>query len=116
MNKRAIGTAYEKLAAAYLEQHGMKILEYNYRRRSGEIDLIARDGRYLVFVEVKFRADDRQGTPLEAVDARKQRTIIRTAQHYLLHHGYGMETPCRFDVVGICKDVITHIENAFWEN
>lgn len=116
MNKRAIGSEYEKRAAAYLEQSGMCILEYNYRIRSGEIDLIARDGRYLVFVEVKYRANSHLGTPLEAVDARKQRTIIRTAQHYLLRHGYGMETQCRFDVVGICKDVITHIENAFWEN
>ncbi len=116
MNKRAVGSDYEKRAAAYLEQCGMQILEYNYRVRSGEIDLIARDGRYLVFVEVKFRSDGRQGTPLEAVDARKQKTIVRTAQHYLLRHGYDMETPCRFDVVGITGDKITHIKNAFWSS
>lgn len=116
MNKRAVGSEHEKCAAAYLEQHGMHILEYNYRLRSGEIDLIARDGKYLVFVEVKFRSDNRRGTPLEAVDLHKQKNIIRTAQHYLLRHGYGMETPCRFDVVGITGEEITHVKNAFWSS
>lgn len=116
MNKRAVGSEYEKRAAAYLEQHGMRILEYNYRIRSGEIDLIARDGKYLVFVEVKFRTGSRRGTPLEAVDLRKQKSIIRTAQHYLLRHGYGMETPCRFDVVGITGEAVTHVKDAFWSS
>ncbi|SDF10370.1 YraN family protein [Marvinbryantia formatexigens] len=114
MNKRAIGSEYEKRAAAYLEQCGMCILEYNYRIRSGEIDLIARDGRYLVFVEVKYRANSHLGTPLEAVDARKQKTIVRTAQCYLLQHGYSAETPCRFDVIGIDGEQITHVKDAFW--
>lgn len=116
MNKRAVGSYYEKRAASYLEQCGMRILEYNYRLRSGEIDLIARDGKYLVFVEVKFRTGSCLGTPLEAVDLRKQRSIIRTAQHYLLRHGYGTETPCRFDVVGITGEEITHVKNAFWSS
>lgn len=116
MNKREIGSNYERCAAEFLKEKGMEILEYNYRIRSGEIDLIARDGAYLVFIEVKFRADTRRGTPLEAVDSRKQKTIVRTAQHYLLRHGYGMDTPCRFDVVGIAGEEITHIRNAFWSS
>lgn len=61
-----MGTAYEKLAGAYLEQQGYEILEYNYRCRMGEIDIVARQGGYLVFVEVKYRADNTAGNPLEA--------------------------------------------------
>ena len=114
MNKRATGAGYEAQAARFLERSGMQIVAQNYRTRSGEIDLIARDGKYLVFVEVKFRANTKNGNALEAVDLRKQRTIIRTAQHYLLRYGYGMQTPCRFDVVGINGTEITHIKNAFW--
>ena len=53
-----MGTAYEKLAGAYLEQQGYEILEYNYRCRMGEIDIVARQGGYLVFVEVKYRAEN----------------------------------------------------------
>ena len=57
MNRRETGSRYEKQAAVYLEQKGYEILEMNFRCRRGEIDLVARDGEYLVFVEVKYRAD-----------------------------------------------------------
>ena len=73
-----MGTAYEKLAGAYLEQQGYEILEYNYRCRMGEIDIVARQGGYLVFVEVKYRADNAAGNPLEAVTSAKQRTISKS--------------------------------------
>ena len=63
-NKRMEGSRYEKLAARYLEQKGMDILELNYRCRTGEIDIIARDGEYLVFVEVKYRKTKRAGYAL----------------------------------------------------
>lgn len=114
MNKRAVGAQYETMAADYLRGQGMRILARNYRLRSGEIDLIARDGNTIVFVEVKYRTDERQGNPLEAVSVSKQRTIVRTAQHYLLLNGYREDTPCRFDVVGIEGERIIHIPNAFW--
>ena len=66
----------------------MRILERNFRRgRNGEIDIIGRDGKYLVFVEVKYRRDGQTGDPLEAVDRAKQRRISRTAQCYCLTHG-----------------------------
>ena len=61
MNKRKTGTEYEELAARWLIEKGYEILEKNYRCRIGEIDLIARDGRYLVFVEVKYRSDEKAG-------------------------------------------------------
>ena len=78
-----MGTAYEKLAGAYLEQQGYEILEYNYRCRMGEIDIVARQGGYLVFVEVKYRADNTAGNPLEAVTAAKQRTISKMVMEHL---------------------------------
>lgn len=114
MNKRQVGGSYESMAAEYLKQHGMEILAVNYRVRSGEIDLVARDGETIVFVEVKYRADERAGDPLEAVDLRKQQTIVKTAKHFLLRYGYGLESPCRFDVVGICGRRIMHVRDAFW--
>ena len=63
MNRRETGSRYEKQAAVFLEQKGYEILEMNFRCRRGEIDLVARDGEYLVFVEVKYRADLRCGRP-----------------------------------------------------
>lgn len=114
MNKRTVGTTQEEKAAEFLEQKGMQIIARNYRIRSGEIDLIGTDGAYLVFVEVKYRASGRMGNPLEAVDVKKQKIIIRTAQHFMLKHGYGEDTPCRFDVVGITGEKIEYIKDAFW--
>ena len=109
---RQTGTDYERAAGYYLEQLGYEILEYNYRCRAGEIDLIAKDGEYLVFCEVKYRSDGRKGSPLEAVDARKQRTIFRCAAHYLTGRG-NTDVPCRFDVIGIDGTAVTHVKNAF---
>lgn len=114
MNKRATGSSYEEIAAAYLTNKGYEILEKNYRNRQGEIDLIAREGPYLVFIEVKFRRDDRNGTPAEAVDYHKQQKIIRTARHYLMIRHCDESQPCRFDVVAILGNDITVIQNAFY--
>lgn len=91
---------------------GYEILEYNYRCRAGEIDLIARDGEYLVFCEVKYRSDRRKGSPLEAVGTGKRRTIFRCAMFYLTERRIE-DVPCRFDVVGIEGTKVTHIKNAF---
>lgn len=112
-NKRAIGSRYEAEAAAFLKGLGYTILEQNYRDRMGEIDLIAREGRYLVFVEVKYRRDDRRGYPEEAVDFGKQQRIRHTAQYYLYRHHYGEDTACRFDVVSIEGTEIRVVKDAF---
>lgn len=112
-NRRQIGTAYERVAAEYLEGLGYEILEYNYRNRIGEIDLIAKDEEYLCFVEVKYRSDGSCGTGLEAVNYRKQKNIIRVAQFYLMKQGLSEWTPCRFDVVSIDGEDITLVKNAF---
>lgn len=113
MNRRAVGSEYERRAAEYLQSQGYRILERNFRCRTGEIDLIARDGAYLVFIEVKYRRDAASGDPTEAVDAAKQMTISRTASYYCLKKGYGETMPCRFDVVAICGDEIRLVRDAF---
>ena len=99
-NNRQTGARYEQAAGAYLESLGYRILEYNYRCRQGEIDIIAKDGEYLVFCEVKYRTDLSNGLPEEAVDVRKQRVISKCALYYITVHGLS-DVPCRFDVVGI---------------
>lgn len=113
MNNRQTGSRYEDMAAAFLEQQGYEILIRNYRDRHGEIDIIAKDGRYLVFVEVKYRRDSKKGYPEEAVGFYKQQHIRHTAVYYLYSHGHAEDTPCRFDVVSILGTEIRLIQDAF---
>lgn len=111
-NKRSIGSQYEKQAGEYLEKQGYEILEYNFYSRSGEIDIVAMHEGYLVFVEVKYRENDRAGHPLEAVSVSKQKSICKCAAYYLKKNGlYGASV--RFDVVGILGNEIQVIRNAF---
>ncbi|MFR1114421.1 MAG: YraN family protein [Blautia sp.] len=113
MNRRSEGARFERLAAEYLETCGCKILRRNYLCKRGEIDLIVQDGRYLVFVEVKYLRDGRAGDPLEAVDTSKQRRISRAAAWFLLEEYQSLDLPCRFDVVGIRAGQVHWIQNAF---
>ncbi len=112
-NYRARGSFYEEAAAACLAREGYNILENNYRCKAGEIDLIAREGGYLVFIEVKYRATEGSGFPAQAVDREKQQRIIKAAKWYLTAHGIMPETPVRFDVVGICGSDVKIYKNAF---
>ena len=113
MNKRQIGTLYEEKAARCLQAAGYEILERNYRCRAGEIDLIAKDHDFLVFVEVKYRRNGSSGVSLEAVTPAKQRVISRVAQFYLTVKYNSVDVPCRFDVVGIDGDRLQWKKNAF---
>ncbi len=112
MNQRTIGNEYERQAGAYLEAQGYDILEYNAFSRSGELDIVARQGGYLVFVEVKYRKDARKGYPLEAISFSKQKNISKCALYYMKKH-HLMNLPVRFDVVGILGDEIQLVQNAF---
>ena len=90
------------------------ILQYNYRCRAGEVDIVARDGSFLVFCEVKYRRTAGKGGALDAVTCGKQRTISKCALFYLMeHHLTG--AACRFDVVGIegAAEKITLVKGAF---
>lgn len=103
----------EQLAGEYLKGKGYRILEINFYSRFGEIDIIAMDGDYLVFLEVKYRKSASAGYPAEAVGKEKQERIYRAAQYYLYKRGLPSDTPCRFDVAAIRGDEITLIKNAF---
>lgn len=115
-NKRSTGGRYEQMAGNYLEKKGYQILEYNYRCRFGEIDIIAKDGSYLVFCEVKYRSSLYKGDPLEAVDRKKQQVLSKCALYYVTKQGL-FDDSCRFDVVGISgksgDESIKLVQNAF---
>ncbi len=103
-NKRNIGSYYEKIACEELKKQGYNILETNYYTRIGEIDIVAKDGDYLVFIEVKYRRSHVSGLPEEAVDARKRHRIYEAARYYMLSNRIYTDTPMRFDVVAIEGD------------
>ena len=118
MDNRTSGSWGEERAARYLRLRAYRILEKNFRCRLGEIDLIARRGGYLVFVEVKLRKSDRFGQAREFVNRAKQERTIATAQLWLQEHETELQP--RFDVIEIYapdgpegKVTINHIENAF---
>lgn len=90
----------ESLAAEHLKACGCKILAQNYRAKRGEIDLIVRDGEFIVFVEVKTRRSLQFGLPQEAVTIQKQRQISKVALAYLQAQNL-LDAPCRFDVIAI---------------
>lgn len=112
-NRRATGTDYEQKAAKYLKDLGYQIIEQNFRCKIGEIDLIAREGDYLVFVEVKYRTDEKMGQPQEAVDLRKQQKICKVASYYCMKKRISGMQACRFDVAACIGEKWTIIRDAF---
>ena len=113
MNKRSLGSAYETRAADELMRRGYRIIKKNYRCKFGEIDIVAHDGEYLVFVEVKYRKDSKSGDPAEAVNYRKIKKICSTAKYYMMENHISEYSPIRFDVVAILGDSFNLIKNAF---
>jgi putative endonuclease len=91
------GARAEGLAAEFLMRHGLAIVARNFRTRFGEIDLVARDGRMLVFVEVRMRSSTRYGGALESISAQKRARLVSAANGYLA--AIGREPPCRFDAI-----------------
>ncbi len=113
MDRRRMGACGERLAEEYLSERGVRILERNFRSPQGEIDLIGRHGKYLVFVEVKYRSGSGKGFALEAVGSEKQRRICRAADTYRCLHGLGTKLWLRYDVVAIQGTDIQWVQNAF---
>ena len=115
----SIGMSGEETAVKILKKHGYKILERNYRTRQGEIDIIAQDGEYTCFGEVKFRKNDDFGDPGDFIDERKRRKIIKTAQYYAVKKGI-YDSPMRFDAVLINADAkggkLTNIKTEIIKN
>lgn len=113
MNKRKFGIIGEKIAQKYLKNNGYKIIENNYYTRNGEIDIIANKEKYIVFVEVKTRTNEKYGKPSEAVNKTKKLHMIRSAAIFLRENNFS-KFIIRFDVIevyminGKCK--INHIK------
>lgn len=115
MQSSTYGKKSEIIASNYLKEKGYTIIATNYKNKIGEIDIVAKDSNYLVFVEVKARLSRAFGDPAEAVDYRKQQKIRKVAQLYLLQKKC-TEANCRFDVIAILGNEnyeINHIIDAF---
>jgi putative endonuclease len=110
------GSDAERIAATYLQQQGLVLVEQNYRCRFGEIDLIMTEGHALVFIEVRMRASNAFGGAAASITATKQAKLLIAARHYL--SGLQREPACRFDAVlitGTQHYTIEWIRNAFGE-
>lgn len=116
IQRQGLGCRGEELACAFLREKGYLILNRNYRTKTAELDIVAREGEYLVFVEVKSRSSNEFGSPFEAITRRKQSKMILAAQEYLARERPASRA-ARFDVVSVLfergKPVIDHLENAF---
>jgi putative endonuclease len=116
LRRMSKGRMGEDLARRYLESVGFEIVKANYHFGHGEIDIIARDGEYLVFCEVKARGNDEFGPPEYALTPRKQQQIRRIASGYLYEYDI-RDQACRFDVIAIRfqkgEPEINHLRNAF---
>ena len=115
--RKLFGQAGESAAEEYLRRKGYRIVARNLRSPVGELDLVAEDGRVLVFVEVKARRTDAFGGAIQAVHQRKQQKLIQLAAQYLARH-HVKDRLCRFDVVLLqgtdaAVPQIEHIQNAF---
>jgi putative endonuclease len=108
----ATGAANEDVAETYLRRRGYRILERNFKTKIGELDIIAREGDVLCFVEVRSRGTDRFGDAIETVDHFKRARVSRMAQLYLTWRQPTF-TVARFDVLGITGDRITLIRDAW---
>src|SRR5688572_4744119 len=107
-HRQSLGKRGEELACAELEKRGYLIVDRRFRTRCGELDIVARDGVVLVFVEVKARSGSNFGTPLESVTWQKQQRLSRMAASYLCVKRLGHDIACRFDVVSILEQQGTH--------
>jgi len=115
--RRELGRRGEEAAARYVRSLGYEILERGLRLLRGEIDIVARRGGTLVFIEVKTRAGSACGRPEESVTPAKQAQIRRIAQAYLARHRSG-DAPCRFDVIAVSfradgRPAVSHFADAF---
>ena len=112
MQNIIFGQIGENIAAKYLKKKKFKILQTNYKNSIGEIDIIAKDEDFLVFVEVKSRNSEKFGRPSLAVTGVKQNKIRQVASVYLIQNKL-TEAKCRFDVIEVLEQEINHIEDAF---
>lgn len=111
----ALGHSGEQFALDFLKERGYEILEQNYRAKCGEIDIIAREGGFIVFIEVKTRQED-GWDPFEAITPAKQQKLYRTAQHYLLERFNSVDIAGRFDVLAVYVSSDGKLEGKLLQN
>lgn len=115
-DRHSLGPQGEELAAGYLIRQGYRILHRNWRSGRTEIDIVAENNLFIVFVEVKCRSSDYAVHPAEAVNVPKQRTIINAASNYI--DTYAVSKEARFDIITVIisgdRHEIDHIENAYY--
>lgn len=115
--KQLLGQQAETAARKYLERRGLQFETCNYHCHFGELDLIMRDGEYLVFVEVRYRKPSGYGDGIDSITNSKKHKLISSAKCYLLERKLFDKIPCRFDVVAAAPNKersLTWIKDAFW--
>lgn len=116
MHNRDLGNWGEEQAVKFLEEKGYQIICRNFNSYKGEIDIVAKDGRELVFCEVKTRRNISYGMPIEAVNYYKKKHLYATGEYYLYKYKI-KNTPVRFDIIEVLlinhKTTINHVKNAF---
>lgn len=113
LNRVETGKAYEEKAVFFLENQGFKTLERNFRCRQGEVDIIGIHENCLVFVEVKYRKNNRAGMPEEAVGVHKQIKVCRVSDYFRLWNGKYASLQVRYDVAAVLGEEIRWYRNAF---
>ena len=115
-SKKSIGDSGEQIALLFLENHGYKIINKNWRFKHKEVDIIAQKDSKIIFIEVKTRSNPYFEPPSQAVTIKKQRLLIEAANHYLIQNQIDLES--RFDVVSVIiqngNEEVEIIENAFY--
>lgn len=113
MNTRKTGAQKEQQVCAYLMSKGVDIIDSNYRCRMGEVDLIGRDGEYLVFFEVKYRTSKTAGYACASVTLHKQKQICKVSDYFRMLHPEYAQLPVRYDVMAIDDGKLEWLVNAF---
>ncbi|MBM6608011.1 YraN family protein [Enterobacteriaceae bacterium RIT814] len=117
LSRKQTGDAWELQARRWLESKGLRFIAANVRERGGEIDLIMKEGRVTVFVEVRYRQTSYFGGAAASVTRAKQQKLLQTARVWLARHNGSFDTvDCRFDVVAFTGNAIEWLKNAFGED
>jgi putative endonuclease len=113
VHKKIVGNLAEQRACQFLQAQGLKLITQNFRTIHGEIDLIMREGDEIVFIEVRSRAKNDYGTPIESINKNKQKKVIKTSLIFLQQRNWLDKVNCRFDVIGVNQDHLEWIQDAF---
>jgi len=113
VHRKKLGNLAEQRACQFLQAQGLELITQNYRTKCGEIDLIMRDSEEIVFVEVRSRAKNDYGTPIESINKNKQQKMIKTSLIFLQQRNWLDKVNCRFDVIGVSHDNLEWIQDAF---